>query len=244
MTTSLIRFCLIALLFALSACTTGWHHNYQQSVPVIPYEGTEKVILYLTDARKMPPENVGKVDALYGEPWFVRTASGEPFIEELGVSICQGFTERGYICTIERQQNPDPKQDVLRIIQEQYPDRIVHLILNDWYNRIYSGAEVDYDLGVEVLNQRGRLISSVTFKGTEVLDTETYVNPAENASIVAPEFLGRLLTKVFTHPDVQRSFQNIEIVQPRTQDYIRGDVGKTHVIRQKITDDRRKGYRR
>lgn len=235
---------LLAVIGTFAGCTTGWHHNYQQSVPELPFEGTSKIVVMVSDNRNLPSESVGKVEALYGDPWFVRTESGSSFVEELGTAVCTGFTERGFICSVEIIQEGDPKQNVLRIIQEQYPDRIVHFVVNQWFTDVYSQTDVAYDLGVEALNQRGRLIAAVTFAGIETLDMETYVNPAENASIVAPRFLSTLLSRVFGHPDISSAFKNIVIEQPKTGDYIRGEVGRTHILRQHISEERRKGYRR
>jgi hypothetical protein len=94
----------LILAFALSGCSAGWSHRYDNLAPRVDARGFGKVIVVTRDQRpyivsgERKPQYVGTVRSLYSEPWDIMTASGRSFAQDLSNAVCNALSGQGYEC--------------------------------------------------------------------------------------------------------------------------------------------------
>ena len=183
----------------LSGCSTGWPHRYDTLAPNISAHGHGKVVVVTRDQRpsiisgEQRAQHVGTVRSMYGEPWEVVTASGKPFAQDVSNAVCNGMLGRGFDCLPLISGQSNIKAEIDYLTTNHHPTRILYFTIGQWENDIYTKTVLEYDMLLDIWNNRGRALASVRVKGKDELPVVSYFNPAENASVVAPQTLERNL---------------------------------------------------
>ncbi|NLF25285.1 MAG: hypothetical protein GX589_06465 [Deltaproteobacteria bacterium] len=189
----------LVLLFTVNGCSTGWPHRYDTLAPRLSARGQGKVIVVSRDQRPhimdgtKRPQHVGMVRGMYGDPWEVLTASGKPFGQDLSSAVCNAMLGRGYDCLPLISAHSDIKSEIDYLVSKYSPIRILYFTIGQWENDIYTKTILDYDLLMDVWSGRGRAMASVRVRGQDELPVTSFFNPAQNASIAAPQALERYL---------------------------------------------------
>ena len=95
------------------------------------------------------PDFVGVQRGGFGNPFDVRTASGEPLADEMRAAIASAMQHQGF--TVVPLGGAAPRKLELRILE--------------WKTDVMMSMSVQYDLSLSVFDGQGALMASTTTKG-------------------------------------------------------------------------------
>ena len=155
----LARLLVLVLILPLSACAVGNRYDYRGAIGGLPVSGTGNIAVEVIDARPYvvngdkEPDFVGVQRGGYGNPFDVRTASGEPLASEMRAAIASAMQHQGF--TVVSPGDAAPRKLELRIL--------------DWETDVMMRLSVAYDLTLSVFDGQGALLASSTTKDEELL---------------------------------------------------------------------------
>ena len=204
----MIRTILFLILSTLSACSANWPHALNTAVPDVKLGHPLNIRVVVKDARvpsplvaeEHAPKVVGEIRQLLGSPIAVTTKSGEPLATDIGNAICQGFELRSWTCeSATTTFSGTVKEEIPFILNSGKPvDRILYVLISRYNAEISSDTVLQYDLDVTLWNGVGRFLTSTGQHGAATLETNTYLNPAENASEMVPAALKEILVAILS----------------------------------------------
>jgi hypothetical protein len=197
-------------------CSASWHHNYQNVGPKLDIKNPlpTHTLIIVRDARESESEGstpsgaiVGSVHSPLSSTWQIRTESGKTFASELGIALCESFSQAGYQCTSKEAVAPATNriEELKEFVAEVRPHRVLNVVVSAWEVNVYSDTEITHDIGMEVLDPTLDHLASAASRGKSSPPRVTIVNPAENAATVAPTELTRLLTKLLRKMELQKA---------------------------------------
>ncbi len=155
----LARLLVLMLILPLGACAVGNRYDYRGAIGGLPVSGTGSVAVEVVDARPYvvngdkAPDFVGVQRGGFGNPFDVRTASGEPLADEMRAAIASAMQHQGF--TVVPLGGAAPRKLELRILE--------------WKTDVMMSMSVQYDLSLSVFDGQGALMASSTTKGEEIL---------------------------------------------------------------------------
>lgn len=155
----LARLLVLVLILPLGACAVGNRYDYRGSIHGLPVTGTGSVAVEVADARpyvldgEKKPDFVGVQRGGFGNPFDVRTASGEPLASEMRDAIVSAMQQQGF--TVVPPDAAAPRRLALRILQ--------------WRTDVMMRMSVQYDLTLGVYDGQGTLLASSATQGEEIL---------------------------------------------------------------------------
>ena len=176
----------------------------------------DREIVVVRDAREpsslVPVEHskkvVGQINQLMSDPIPVLTKSGQPLAADIGEAICQGFRLHRWNCDATTTNFRGTVKDEIPFIVEGPPvDRILYVYISKYHATVSSDTLLAYDFDVTIWNHVGVFLSSTGEHGTRELETSTFLNPAENASQMAPEELQDILSGVLNAKPVHQALR-------------------------------------
>jgi hypothetical protein len=84
--------------------------------------------------------------------------------------------------------------------------------VDEWQSDVFTKTQLDYNLALDVWNRRGRIMTSVRVRGKDTLPTSTFFNPAQNASIVAPQALEKNLELLLNNEKVANAISMVKSI--------------------------------
>ena len=155
----LVRLVVAALVLPLGACAVGNRYDYRNAIGGLPVSGKGSLAVAVVDARpyvvsgEKSPDFVGMQRGGFGNPFDVRTASGDPLAAEMRASIVSALQHQGF--TVVPPDGTAPRKLELRILE--------------WKTDVMMHMKVLYDMVLGVFDGQGKLLAQSSTKGEEVL---------------------------------------------------------------------------
>lgn len=208
---------LLLLYIIFTGCSTGWSHSYDQAVPNLTVIGTGKTIVITQDRRpdvragKVQPQIVATVHSLFSSPWQATTTSGLALAQDLSTAACLALNKQGFACSPLTCGNNDLELEVRYQMHQLKPQRAIVISIDQWDAQVNFSTTINYNITLKVLDKNGYTLATARTRGEDTLRFETFLNPAENASLVAPEIFKRVLESLFNDSKVQRQLEFLPI---------------------------------
>ncbi|EFI33481.1 conserved hypothetical protein [Desulfonatronospira thiodismutans ASO3-1] len=190
---TLIRMVSIVILSTvLLGCAFGNKHSYHDAIANINIENTIAVAVTAHDQRayivsgNKDPDFVGLQRGGYGNPFDVKTESGNSLADDMSKSLANSLVERGFeVQYISVSSNMD-KDSVIDKLKEKGSDRLLVMTINEWKSDTYNNTALIYDMKVSILDGAGMQLASNSIKGRDNLGG-SFINPAGHAKQVIPK---------------------------------------------------------
>lgn len=199
-------FIAIFLFSILGGCAVGVTHQYNNAALQIKASSDSKLGIGVQDRRlyvitKEKPENfVGLSRGGFGNPFIVRTASGEPLADDISKSIQAALSNNGV--NVSAVNIPVGTDEVAAIkLLTATNGKAVLIELNEWKADTYMSTTLTYDVRALVIDVDGKVISSKKISGSENLGGSA-MNPPEHSRKVVPIAFRRKIEELFSAPEI------------------------------------------
>jgi hypothetical protein len=179
----LARLLVLVPILLLGACAVGNRYDYRGAIGGLPVSGSGDIAVEVIDARPYvvsghkSPDFVGIQRGGFGNPFDVRTASGQPLADEMRTAIASAIQGRGF--TVVPPGKAAPRRLELRILE--------------WKTDVMMRMSVQYDLTLNVFDGQGTLLASSTTKGEEILGGGFESGNSANAAKTFEQCLSTLM---------------------------------------------------
>lgn len=149
----------VASMLALGACAVGNRYDYSNAIGGLPVSGKGNIAVEVIDARPYvvsgdkTPDFVGIQRGGFGNPFDVRTASGEPLAGEMRTGIANALQKQGF--TVVPANGTAPRRLQLKVLE--------------WKTDVMARMKVLYDLTLGILDAQGKVLATSRTQGEEVL---------------------------------------------------------------------------
>lgn len=140
----------------LGGCAAGNTYDYRSALLGLPLAGSADVEVEVVDKRPYvlsgdkTPSFVGLQRGGYGNPFDVKTTSGEPLAADMEVALSSILTEKGYN------------------VVDSSGQRRLQIVLNEWKSDVMLRLRVIYDIAVNIFDAEGELLASNAIDGEAV----------------------------------------------------------------------------
>lgn len=196
----------IFLFSLLGGCAVGVTHQYNSTALQIKATTGSKLGIGVQDRRlyvvtKEKPENfVGLSRGGFGNPFTVRTASGEPLADDVSKSIQAALAKNGVnVSTISIPAGLDETAAIKLLTASG--GKAVLIELNEWKADTYMSTTLTYDVRALVIDVNGKVISSKKISGSENLGGSA-INPPEHSRKAVPIAFRRKIEELFSAPEI------------------------------------------
>jgi hypothetical protein len=149
---------LATLLLTLGGCAVGNRYDYGSSITGLPVSGSGKLAVSVVDARPYvlsgdkKPDFVGLQRGGFGNPFDVRTESGQPLATEMRDAIAKALQQQGF--SVVGATEAAPRKLELRVLE--------------WKTDVMVKMKTTYDLQLSVFDANGALLAQSKTKGEDV----------------------------------------------------------------------------
>lgn len=188
------------LFSILGGCAVGVTHQYSNAALQIKATTGSKLGIGVQDRRlyvvtKEKPESfVGLSRGGFGNPFIVRTASGEPLADDISKSIQAALSNNGV--NVSAINIPVGIDEVAAT-----NGKAVLIELNEWKADTYMSTTLTYDVLALVIDVDGKVISSKKISGSENLGGSA-MNPPEHSRKAVPIAFRRKIEELFSAPEI------------------------------------------
>jgi len=149
---------LATLVLTLGGCAVGNRYDYGSAISGLPVSGSGKLAVDVVDARPYvlsgdkKPDFVGLQRGGFGNPFDVRTASGQPLAVEMRDAIGKALQQQGFAVVGGAEAAP----------------RKLELRVFEWKTDVMMKMKTLYDLQLSVFDASGALLAQSKTKGEDV----------------------------------------------------------------------------
>lgn len=147
-----------ALWLTLGGCAVGNRYDYGSAISGLPVSGSGKLAVDVVDVRPYvlsgdkKPDFVGLQRGGFGNPFDVRTASGQPLAAEMRDAISKALQQQGFVVVGGTEAAP----------------RKLELRVFEWKTDVMMKMKTLYDLQLSVFDAGGALLAQSRTKGEDV----------------------------------------------------------------------------
>lgn len=161
----------LLLAFALlsTACAVGNQYSYETTTMVLPVRGTTAVGLAVIDQRPYvldgdkTPDFVGLQRGGFGNPFDVKTQSGNPLSVDMQDSLSKALESNGYEVTLLKPSSAS-EADIAQAVRQEGKDRNVILLMKEWKTDAMMQFGISYDLVLRILNPQAESLAENSLK--------------------------------------------------------------------------------
>ena len=200
------RFTVLLGMFVLGGCAIGVTHQYDSVVPEIRASAGSKIMLGAQDrrvyvlSRDKAETFVGLSRAVFGNPFDVTTASGQPLAEDFAKAIQRSLARKNLVVTTIRLAPDLAEAEAIKRLSLTGQKSIL-VTIKEWKAVTYISTRLLYDVTVTVLDGSGKILGENRIAGTDNLGGNV-LNPAEHARSAVPRAFQRKLEELFSAPGV------------------------------------------
>lgn len=194
---------LMLVVTMASGCAIGRKQDYRTAAPSLPAKSIKTVAVAVQDRRpdvvthEVEESYVGMQRGGYGNPFDVRTVSGQPLASDMAKVIAEAFGKSG-IKAVTTPLPPELGRDaVIARLTAGHPDRCLLVTLREWQTDTYAGTEIQYDLDMEAFSSTGALLALQTSKGIDQLG-RGFWDPQSVAQEKAPPFFKKKMEDLYS----------------------------------------------
>ena len=119
-----------------------------------------------------PEKFVGLHRGGFGNPFDVNTSSGGPLSLELRDSVAKALKAKGFQVTPVVVEMRDSSEAARRKLSEARSRRAALITLTEWKSDSMINSEIQYDLVLTVLDERGNVLATNASKGTDNIGSQ------------------------------------------------------------------------
>lgn len=196
----------IFLFSMLGGCAVGVTHQYNNAALQIKATNGSKLGIGVQDRRlyvvtKEKPENfAGLSRGGFGNPFIVRTTSGEPLADDISKSIQAALSKNGVNVSAVNIPVGLDEAAAIKLLTAASGKSIL-IELNEWKADTYMSTTLSYDVRALVIDVDGKIISSKKISGSENLGGSA-MNPPEHSRKVVPIAFRRKIEELFSTPEI------------------------------------------
>jgi hypothetical protein len=191
-------------------------------VAQIPYSGNEHLVALCVDSRpyvldrNKTPEFVGLSRGGYGNPFDIRTDSGEPLSDDIAHALVEQLNSKGFDAIALQTHVGDQVQNAVDAITASGRPLGVVFVLREWKSDMYVRTALIYDVTLSVFDSRGKLLASSTIQGKDNLGSAFWaLNPgAESRQFVHTAFESKLEV-LLSDPEIKNALGAKPIPSPQ-----------------------------
>ncbi len=183
----LLQACAVVLI--LGGCAVGQRYSYRDApVPMSRVSTTGTVAIAVQDRRPYIVNRdkaesfVGLMRGGFGNPFDVKTVSGQPMAVEMRDSIVEGMRSKGIDAKVVNLAPADSADKVQRALMETGARKLVLVTLTEWKSDMMISAALHFDATVVILNDKGEEIARARTSGRD------NIGPSPHSS-VRPAFV-------------------------------------------------------
>ena len=203
----LISICIAIVLFStLGGCAVGVTHQYNNAALQIKASSGSKLAIGVQDRRlyvvtkEKPEKFVGLSRGGFGNPFDIKTASGEPLADDMSKSIQAALTKSGVnVTAINIPVGVDEAEAIKRLTGSS--GKAVLIELNEWKTNTYVNTTLTYDVQALVIGVDGKVIASKKISGSENLGGSA-MNPPGHSRKAVPIAFRRTIEELFSAPEI------------------------------------------
>ena len=206
---SFTRLALILLIGSLlGGCAIG--NKYMIADVPAQFEATGKysVVVASLDQRKFiidktnPDTYVGMVRGGYGNPFNATTVSGLPFSDDVGQSICNALTRKGFKATLVPVTFDLTEKKVIERLLSKKEDRALLVLIHKWESDSFVNLNVGYDLILKVIAKDGTILATAQAKDDVNVPGSIWAGSVEMAKTEVPNIFKKSIESLLNNPDV------------------------------------------
>lgn len=203
----LIVLCLFGLL---SACAAGNRYSYDSGEIVLPVNGPGDIGLLIIDRRPYVLSGdksasfVGLQRGGFGNPFDVKTESGQPLAEEMQTRLSRSLESYGF--TVHELVAAGSSDDAVQkaILLEGY-DRNLIIIMDEWKSDAMASFGLSYNLELNIKSDKAITVASNRIQGNkERLGGAGFEGANSNSAKRAFE---TKMNELFSSPDIRAQMQ-------------------------------------
>ena len=200
------RLLIVALsVVALAGCAVGNTYDYQAADIGLPVMGTGQIGVAVVDRRPYvlngdkDADFVGLQRGGFGNPFDVKTKSGNPLATDMQASLARALKEKGFEVTELYFSSPDSTV-VATAVRDNGANRNVVLSLNEWKTDAMMNFALTYDIVLQIVNENYEVVAQSGTSGTkEKLGAAGMAS--QNARTAAQVFEVKV-SRLFNEPEI------------------------------------------
>jgi len=199
------RFTALVGMFVLGGCAIGVTHQYDSVVPEIRASAASKITIGVQDRRSYVVSRdkaetfVGLSRAVFGNPFDVTTASGQPLAEDFAKAIQRALASKNWVVTTLRLAPDLAEAEAIKRLSLT-GQRSILVTIKEWKADTFISTKLLYDVNVKILGETGNILGENRIAGTDNLGGT--LNPPEHARSAVPGAFRRKLEELFSAPGV------------------------------------------
>jgi hypothetical protein len=204
-------FCLL-IAALISGCAAGKKFDYHSVVADVTASGSTSIGIGTQDVRPSTTSTdkgvtfVGIARGGFGEPFDVRTQSGQPLAKDMSQSLKVSLSKKGFNATVIDLSSQDDNETVIKKLRSSNSDRLLFLKLNEWRSDTYSNTALTYNVDLEVMNANGEKIAAKHLEGKDNLRGRL-MNPWGYAKQAVSAAFKKKMEELINDPDIQNALK-------------------------------------
>ena len=149
---------------SLAACAVGNTHRYQDTVADVERTGTIAIVVTTHDQRQYVVSGnkgqdfVGLQRGGFGNPFDVRTDSGNALASDMTQSLINSLSKKGFKAVPVPVAPTDDQQTVMNKLKASGGERFLILTLTEWKSDTYNNTALIYDIKAAILDSEGKTL--------------------------------------------------------------------------------------
>lgn len=194
--------CLLLISLTLVGCAFGRKQDYLQAHPVLEYASKGRLAVGVQDRRPYILDHDKDEDFLglqrggYGNPFDVGTESKQPLADDMAKVLTKSLGRSGAMVIPVKLSPSLSKAEVIRALQSINAENSVLLSLYEWKSDTYNGTEIIYDVEMEAIDKRGKVLARKRAQGIDQLGA-AFWDPQGHAQEAVPAAFQRKLEDLF-----------------------------------------------
>lgn len=203
---------LIILIVFLAGCAVGNKHAYHNVNADIAVAGTTNVAVATHDQRNYvktgdkQPDFVGLSRGGFGNPFDIKTVSGNPLAQDFTEAICRSLASKGFQTTPVIVNYSETSYTVLADLKKAGAYRLILLTLNEWKSDTYTNTALIYNVKLEVFDKNGNPIAQNSVNGRDNLGGSV-MNPPAHAKKVIPVAFKEKIESLLNYKDISEALE-------------------------------------
>jgi hypothetical protein len=168
------KFLVIIFVSAIMvSCIIGQRFAYHNVGLDLKTKGNKTVFVATMDNRayvqngEKSASYVGTIRGNFGARFDVKTESDKAFSDDVTSVVCNSLRLNGFNSNPIFVKFPDSEKETIELFRKKNADRLVLVIINDWYSDTDNSTSLTYELIVKVMDNQAQVLGQAIVKGKE-----------------------------------------------------------------------------
>ena len=203
---------LIILIVFLAGCAVGNKHAYHNVDANIAAAGTSKVAVATHDQRNYvknrnkQPNFVGLQRGGFGNPFDIKTVSGNALAQDFTEAVCRSLASKGFHTTLVIVDSSETSYTVKADLTKTGANRLILITLYEWKSDTYNNTALIYNASLDVFDENGNTIAKNSISGSDDLGGSV-MNPPGHAKNVVPAAFKEKIESLLNFEDISEAIE-------------------------------------